>query len=320
MVKFGEMDKKQVILVLGSTGMVGSAIVRKLKEQGYSGVVESRRLTLNLLDADAVISHIRVFKPSVVFLAAAKVGGIKGNSTYPADFIVENIRIQTNVIDACRRAGIQNLFFLGSSCIYPRNCPQPIKEEYLMRGILEQTNSAYAVAKIAGIEMCRAHNRQHGTNYISVMPTNLYGYNDNYHPDNSHVIPGLIDRMHKVKEQGGRPFYFWGTGSPLREFLHADDLADCLIQLMELPGPLPDLINIGSGEEVTIKQLVHKVAAAVGWHGNIHSNNDKALDGTPRKLLNCDVLKNLLPNWKPKISLPYGLQLTYADYLKGHRS
>lgn len=314
------MDKNFPIMVLGSTGMVGSAIVRKLKEQGYTKVLVPPRLHLNLLNHDAVIQYLYYHKPEVVFLAAAKVGGIKGNSTYPADFIIENIRIQTNVIDACRRAGINRLFFLGSSCIYPRNCPQPIKEEYLMRGILEPSNSAYAVAKIAGIEMCKAHNIQHGTNYVSVMPTNLYGYNDNYHPDNSHVIPGLIDRMHKVKEQKGRPFYFWGTGSPLREFLHADDLAECLIQLMELNKPLPDLINIGSGEEISIKNLVYKVAITVGWHGNIHSNNDKALDGTPQKLLNCDLLKNLLPGWKPKISLAYGLSLTYKDYLNGHRT
>ncbi len=338
------MTPSSKIYVAGHRGLVGSAILRKLREQGFTRLITRSRAELNLLDQAAVASFFQAEKPEYVFLAAAKVGGIYANSTFPADFIHENLTIQTHVLHQSRQNGVKSLLFLGSSCIYPRLCPQPIKEEYLMTGPLEATNSAYAVAKIAGIEMCRACNRQYGTRFIPVMPTNLYGPNDNFNLETSHVLPAMIRKFHLARlavekdwegiDQDESVFgpipgdirqaiaavdppsvVLWGTGTPFREFLHVDDLADACIFLMSRPledtGSL--LVNIGTGTDLSIRDLAGEIAQVVGYSGKIVWDTTKP-DGTPRKLLDVSFLKNL--GWQPGISLREGLRRTY-DWYRG---
>lgn len=309
------MDKSSDILVLGAGGMVGSAIVRELKKQGYSNVavsIHDEWGSTDLTKMKAVNGLFARKQPEYVFLCAAKAGGIKANSEEPVDFLQINLNIQSNVIQCCYESKVKRLIFLGSSCIYPRMAPQPMKEEYLMTGELEPTNRPYAIAKIAGIELCRAYNRQHGTDFISVMPCNLYGNNDRY-TDSGHVIPMLMRKFVENDNYRKVPVSVWGTGAPKREFLHADDLARCLIQLMNCSKKLPNLINIGSNEEVTIKELAEKIATIVGCEGGIVWDESRP-DGTPRKLLDCSLLKEILPEWKPTITLEEGLKSMLEDY------
>ncbi len=296
--------------------------MRNLQSRGYDNLLTRSHAELDLTDQSAVNAFFRAKKPDYVFLAAAKVGGIHANNSYPAEFIRDNLAIQTNVIHAAYENGVKRLLFLGSSCIYPRDCPQPMKEEHLLTGPLESTNRPYAVAKIAGIEMCWSYNRQYGTRYLAVMPTNLYGPGDNYHPENSHVIPGLIRRFHEAKEHGEERVTVWGTGTPRREFLYSDDMADACIYLMSLPDERytvylteesAPLINIGSGEELTIRELAEAVARTVGFEGILEFDPDKP-DGTPRKLLDVSRLSSL--GWKPGISLEQGLRRAYRDFLE----
>lgn len=307
------------IHVAGHRGLAGSAIVRRLQATGYRNIVTRTHAELDLSDAAAVRDFFEREKPEYVFLAAAKVGGILANDTYPAQFIRDNLAIQTSVIHEAQRAGVKRLLFLGSSCIYPRACPQPMKEEYLLTGPLEPTNRPYAVAKIAGIEMCSAYNRQYGTRFLAVMPTNLYGPGDNYDLETSHVLPALIRRMHEAKARGDREVVVWGTGTPRREFLYSDDMADACIVLMRLTegdfGRLcttwPPLINIGSGEDQTIRELAGTVAGVVGFRGAVRFDPSKP-DGTPRKLL--DVSRARALGWRPAHSLREGIVLAYADF------
>ncbi len=316
------MIQSDKIYIAGHRGLVGSALIRNLQSRGYDNLLTRSHAELDLTDQSAVNAFFRSEKPDYVFLAAAKVGGIHANNSYPAEFIRDNLAIQTNVIHAAYENGVKRLLFLGSSCIYPRDCPQPMKEEHLLTGPLESTNRPYAVAKIAGIEMCWSYNRQHGTRYLAVMPTNLYGPGDNYHPENSHVIPGLIRRFHEAKERGEERVIVWGTGTPRREFLYSDDMADACIYLMSLPDERyavylteesAPLINIGSGEELTIRQLAEAVARTVGFEGILEFDPDKP-DGTPRKLLDVSRLSSL--GWKPGISLEQGLRRAYRDFLE----
>lgn len=306
------IDKQAPIFVAGHKGMVGSAIVRRLQAGGYTNILTRTRGELDLLDAQAVRRFLAETKPAYIFIAAAKVGGIHANNTYRADFLYENLAIETNLIHGAHLAGVERLMFLGSSCIYPRDCPQPIKEEYLLTGPLEQTNEAYAIAKIAGIKLCEAYNHQHGRKYVSVMPTNLYGLNDNYHPENSHVLPALIRRAHEAKERGDKELTIWGTGTPRREFLYADDLADACVYLMEqgYEGPL---VNIGTGEDLTIRELAETICEVVGYEGELVFDTSKP-DGTPRKLLDVSRLAEL--GWQSKVDLIGGLRAAYADVLK----
>lgn len=308
------MKKTSKIFVAGHGGLVGSAIVRRLKALGYSNVVTRTRKELDLADRAKVLAFFKREKPEYVFLAAAKVGGIMANKTYPADFIRENLTIETNVVDSAYRAGVKKLLFLGSSCIYPRLAPQPIKEEYLLTGELEPTNEAYAVAKIAGIIMCQSYNKQYGTDFISVMPTNLYGPNDNFDPVNSHVLPALIRRFHEAKRDGAREVVIWGTGSPKREFLHVDDLADACVFLMKNYSG-SDIVNIGTGTDLSIKSLAEKIKKITGYKGEITWDRTKP-DGTPRKLLTVRKLHAL--GWKHKIDLDAGLKKTYAWYKENY--
>ena len=296
--------------------------MRNLQSRGFDNLLTRSHAELDLTDQSAVNAFFRAEKPDYVFLAAAKVGGIHANNSYPAEFIRDNLAIQTNVIHAAYENGVKRLLFLGSSCIYPRDCPQPMKEEHLLTGPLESTNRPYAVAKISGIEMCWSYNRQYGTRYLAVMPTNLYGPGDNYHPENSHVIPGLIRRFHEAKERGEERVTVWGTGTPRREFLYSDDMADACIYLMSLPDERytvylteesAPLINIGSGEELTIRQLAEAVARTVGFDGILEFDPGKP-DGTPRKLLDVSRLSSL--GWKPGISLEQGLRRAYRDFLE----
>lgn len=306
------------ILIFGGSGLVGSAIAKNLTDKGYTNVFtpSSKHCDCgNLIEVDRAF---RFYTPDYVILAAAKVGGIKANSEQPADFIAQNLLIQNNVLmtaAGCRDKGLKRLIFLGSSCIYPKACPQPIKEEYLLTGPLEPTNQAYAIAKIAGIEMCRSFNKQYGTDFVAVMPCNLYGDNDNYHPDNSHVIPGIIHKMHLKKVKGYHTYTYWGSGNPLREFLHASDLADAAVRLMFYPDKIPHLINVGSGTEISIKNLAVKIAVNIGYKGYLKSNHENDMNGTPRKILDCTLLKSILPGWMPKVELSKGIQLAYMDYL-----
>lgn len=288
--------------------MVGSAILRRLKAEGYDNVIVRSRSELDLCDQGATSAFFVQEKFDYIFIAAAKVGGIQANNQYRADFIYQNLILEANLIEAAHRAGTQKLMFLGSSCVYPRDCPQPIREEYLLTGPLEKTNEPYAVAKIAGIKMCEAYNAQHGRQYISVMPTNLYGPNDNYDLANSHVLPALIRKAHEAKLKGDKRIVVWGTGSPRREFLHADDLADACVFLMKIgyDGPL---INIGTGEDLTIRELAELVKEVVGFRGELVFDTEKP-NGTPRKLLDISRLRNL--GWTPKISLRDGIQHAYA--------
>lgn len=305
------MERNARIFVAGHRGLVGSAIVRRLQAEGYTHVITRSRSELDLCDATAVSSFFEAEKPEYVFLAAAKVGGILANNTYPADFIRDNLLIQLNVIDSAYRNGVKKLLFLGSSCIYPKLCPQPIKEEYLLTGALEPTNDAYALAKIAGIRMCQAYNQQYGTNYISVMPTNLYGPGDNFDLKNSHVLPALMRKFHEAKLSGAPEVVVWGTGTPKREFLHVDDLADACLYLMETYSG-SEIVNIGVGEDLSIGELAVMVRDVVGYAGQIVHDTTKP-DGTPRKLLDVSRLNGL--GWKAQIGLQQGLEDTYRWYL-----
>lgn len=306
------MNKESKIYVAGHNGMVGSAIVRKLRELGYQNIITADKNRLNLLNQMRVQSFFADEMPEYVFLAAAKVGGIKANSQFKADFIYQNIMIQSNVIKSSYDFGVKKLLFLGSSCIYPKMSPQPIKEEYLLTGSLEPTNDAYAIAKIAGIKMCQSYNQQFSTNFISVMPTNLYGQNDNYDLNNSHVLPALIRKFHEAKESSRESVEIWGTGTPMREFLYVDDLADACVYLMNNYND-SEIVNIGTGEDITIKGLAYLISDIVGFKGKINFNSDMP-DGTPRKLLDVSKLKSL--GWQYKTSLTEGIKKTYADYVK----
>jgi len=304
------LEKGSRIYVAGHTGMVGSALVRGLQQQGYRNILTRTHAELDLTDQAATRQFFAEQQPEYVFLAAAKVGGIYANSTYPADFIMENMLIQCNVIQSAYENHVKKLMLLGSSCIYPKLCPQPIKEEYLLTGELEPTNQAYALAKISGIEMCRSYNLQYGTHYISVMPASLYGVNDRFDINNSHVIPSMIIKLHKAKEEK-RPFVeLWGTGTPLREFLYVDDMAEACIFLMNhYEGN--NFINIGSGEEISIRHLAETVKKVVGFQGDLIFDSTKP-DGTPRRVL--DNTKILATGWRPKVAIEDGIRKEYEYY------
>ena len=306
------MELNAKIFVAGHRGMVGSAIVRKLTELGYTNIITITRSKCNLIDQLEVDNFFNKQKPEYVFLAAAKVGGIKANNEMKGDFIYENLMIQSNIIKSSKDYNVKKLIFLGSSCIYPKMSPQPIKEEYLLTGSLEPTNDAYAIAKIAGIKMCQSFNQQYGTNFISVMPTNLYGPNDNYDLNNSHVLPAMIRKFHEGKLEGKDKVEIWGTGTPMREFLYVDDLADACIHLM-LNYNDSEVVNIGTGVDITIKDLALTIKEVVDFKGDIYFNTDMP-DGTPRKLLDVSKLKDL--GWKYKTTLREGIEKTYKDYVK----
>jgi GDP-L-fucose synthase len=305
------LEKNAKIYIAGHRGMVGSAIHRKLAKEGYTDTVTRSSKELDLRDQVAVQAFFDLEKPDYVFLAAAKVGGIVANNTYRADFLYENLAIQNNVIHQSYKHGVKKLMFLGSSCIYPKLAPQPLKEEYLLTGLLEETNEPYAIAKIAGIKMCEAYRAQYGCNFISVMPTNLYGFNDNYHPENSHVLPALIRRFHEAKINDAPQVTIWGSGSPLREFLFADDLAEACYYLMQHYDE-PSLINIGTGEDISIKDLALLIKKVIGYEGALTFDSSKP-DGTPRKLM--DVSKLHKFGWKHKVELEQGIKLAYEDFL-----
>lgn len=316
------MNLNSKIYVAGHRGLVGSALVRQLNAKGYHNLLVRTHAELDLTDQGAVRDFFAHEKPEYVFLAAAKVGGIHANNTYPAEFIHQNLAIQTNVIHESWRNGVKRLLFLGSSCIYPRDCPQPMKEEYLLTGPLESTNRPYAVAKIAGIEMCHAYNRQYGTKYIAAMPTNLYGPNDSYDLQNSHVLPALMRKMHEAKERGDKEAIVWGTGTPRREFLYSDDMADAGVFLMAsteeklaalFTSDAPPLVNIGCGEDVTIRQLAEMVARVIGFPGKLVFDTSKP-DGTPRKLLAVNRISSL--GWSASTALESGITLACRDFLK----
>ena len=307
--------KSSKIYVAGHNGMVGSSIVRALKEKGYTNILIRSRQELDLLSQQDVNNFLKAERPDYIFMAAAKVGGIFANNTYRADFIYENLVVQANIIHGAHLAGVDRLCFLGSSCIYPRDCPQPIKEEYLLAGALEPTNEPYAIAKIAGIKLCENYNRQFGCSYISVMPTNLYGPNDNYDLNNSHVLPALIRKAHEAKTRGDRNITVWGSGKPMREFLYVDDLAEACIFLMEknYSGPL---LNIGTGEDTTIERLATLIMDVVSFKGDIIFDVSKP-DGTPRKLLDVSAAGKL--GWRARTRLRDGLVKTYASFLESHQ-
>lgn len=312
------MQKKSKIYVAGHKGLVGSAIVKILNQSGFTNVIGKSHAEMDLQNQSQVLEFFEREKPEYVFLAAAKVGGIHANNTYPAEFIFSNLQIQNNIIDASYRYGIKKLCFLGSSCIYPKFAKQPMDEGQLLDGKLEPTNEPYAVAKIAGIVMCQSYNRQYGTNYISVMPTNLYGPGDNYHPENSHVLPALIRRFHEAKKQNLPEVVIWGTGKPLREFLYSEDMARACVFLMQHYDVSGDPkggehVNVGSGIEVSIKELAETVKEVVGYQGNLVLDPTKP-DGTPRKLL--DVSKLHQMGWKHQVELKEGVRLAYEDFLQ----
>ena len=305
------MNKDAKIYVAGHRGLVGSAIVRNLQNKGYTNIIYRTHKELDLINQEAVRTFFQEEKPEYVFLAAAKVGGIHANNTYPADFIYDNLMIQNNVIKAAHDFEVKKLLFLGSTCIYPKMAPQPIKEEYLLTGALEETNEAYAIAKIAGLEMCKFFKRQYGDNFISCMPTNLYGPNDNFDLKNSHVLPALIRKFHEAKVNNSEVVEVWGTGTPLREFLYVDDMADACVFLMEnYEGE--QHVNIGTGEEVSIRELAETIKKVVGFEGELVFNTDMP-DGTPRKLTTVDKLHGL--GWKPKVSLNEGIRRAYEWYM-----
>jgi GDP-L-fucose synthase len=316
------MDSNARIYVAGHRGLAGSALMRRLAREGYRKLISRSHAELELTDQAAVRRFFEKEKPEYVFVAAAKVGGILANNDYPAEFIQSNLAVQTNVIHEAWRNGAKRLLFLGSSCIYPRDCPQPIKEEYLLTGPLEFTNRAYAVAKIAGVEMCRSYNRQYGARCLAAMPTNLYGQGDNYDLAGAHVLPALLRKMHEAKARGLDRVIIWGTGKPRREFLYSDDMADACVMLMNLsddrfdevlrgPNDFP-LINVGCGEDQTIAELALAVASAVGFRGKLEFDTSKP-DGTPRKLLDVGRLKRL--GWSPRIGLAAGIAAAYGDFL-----
>lgn len=304
------MEKESRIYVAGHRGLAGSALVRKLECEGYGNLVLKTHRELDLCSQNAVEAFFDEEKPEYVFLAAARVGGIAANDTYPADFITRNLQIQTNVIANAARKNVKKLLFLGSSCIYPRDCPQPIREEYLLSGPLEPTNEAYAIAKIAGIKMCQAYRRQYGSNFISVMPTNLYGPDDNYDPESSHVIPAMIRKFHDGRESNAPFVTLWGTGTPRREFLHADDLADACVFLMNgYDGP--EIVNIGTGQDIAIMELAVMIRGIVGYTGKIEWDMTKP-DGTPRKVLDVTRMRSL--GWEGKVPLEEGIRRTYRAF------
>lgn len=322
------MDKNAKIYVAGHRGLVGSALMRQLQAQGYANIAFRTHAELDLTNQQAVAEFFKAEKPEYVFLAAAKVGGIHANNTYPAEFIHENLSIQNNVIHQSYLNGVKRLLFLGSSCIYPKDCPQPIKEEYLLSGPLEPTNRPYALAKIAGIEMCWSYNRQYGTKYLAVMPTNLYGPGDNYHPENSHVIPALMRKFHEAKINKLPTVTVWGTGKPRREFLYSDDMARGCVFLMNLAenvflpllgsnrnDGLPPLLNLGSGRDLTIAELATLVKEVVGFKGEIAFDVNKP-DGTMKKLMDINLINKL--GWYPDASLHDGLKLSYNDFISNH--
>ena len=304
------MEKDSKIYVAGHNGLVGSAIVRALKKDGFENLILRSHKELDLLDQQKVKEFFEKEKPEYVFLCAAKVGGIMANKTYPANFIMENLQIETNIIDSAYKNKITKLLFLGSSCIYPRECPQPIKEEYLLTGPLEETNKAYALAKIAGIIASQSMNTQYGTNFISVMPTNLYGINDNFDLESSHVLPAMIRKFHDAKERKDKSVTLWGDGSPMREFLYVEDLAEACVFLMQNYDK-SEIVNIGTGEDVTIKELANTVKNCVGFEGEVVWDKAKP-NGTPRKLL--DVSRLHLLGWKHKTDLAEGIRKTYEWY------
>lgn len=310
------MKKHERIFVAGHRGLVGSAIVRNLRSKGYHQLVTRTSTELDLRDKQAVDRFFKREEIDVVFLAAAKVGGIVANNEYPADFIRDNLLIQTNVITAAYEAGIRHLLFLGSTCIYPKYAPQPMKEEHLLTGELEKTNEPYAIAKIAGIKMCQSYNRQYGTRYVSVMPTNLYGSNDNFDLETSHVLPALLRKCHEAKIANSPSIEVWGTGKPKREFLYSDDLADACVYLMEKYDG-NEIINIGVGEDISIAELVEKVKEVVGYEGKVIYNSEKP-DGTPRKLV--DVTRLHSTGWRASTTLEEGLQKTYEWYLENYET
>ena len=318
------ISRESRVFVAGHQGLVGSAVVRCLKRCGFSNLLVRKRSELDLTNQLAVKEFFAECQPEAVILCAAKVGGIVANQQLPADFIGQNLLIQSNVISTACETGIESLIFLGSSCIYPKDCPQPIKEEYLLTGPLEPTNRPYAVAKISGIEQCWASNRQHGTRYIALMPCNLYGRNDNYHPKYSHVIPGLIRRFHEAMILEKDDVMLWGTGTPLREFLFCDDLAEACIHLLTqndthiqgiVQNNAPPLINIGSEQEISIANLASIIADIVGFQGSISWNPEQP-DGTPRKMMSTKLINEL--GWQPKTSLRDGLRIAYQDFLEHH--
>lgn len=318
------MKKNAKVYIAGHNGLVGSALLRQLNAQGYANIVTRSHAELDLTNQQSVVDFLKSEKPEYVILAAAKVGGIHANNTYPAEFIHENLAIQTNVIHQSYLTGVKRLLFLGSSCIYPSDCPQPIKEEYLLTGQLESTNRPYALAKIAGIEMCWSYNRQYGTQYLAVMPTNLYGAGDNYHLENSHVIPALIRKFHEAKINKQSAVTLWGTGAPKREFLYSDDMAEACVFLMNLTDDafkallasdrnngLPPMLNIGSNRDLTIYELASLVKDIVGFNGDITFDATKP-DGTTRKWMDSGRLNRL--GWQPKVDLTTGLALSYSDF------
>ncbi|MBU2520755.1 MAG: GDP-L-fucose synthase [Proteobacteria bacterium] len=306
------MEKDSKIYIAGHRGLVGSAIMRRLKAEGYKNFITRTHAELDLTRQEKVEEFFREERPDYVFLAAARVGGIYANNIFPAEFIYSNLAIQTNIIHASYLFGVKKMLFLGSSCIYPKNCPQPMKEEYLLGGHLEPTNEPYAVAKIAGIKMCQAYNRQYGTNFLSVMPTNLYGPNDNFDLKTSHVLPALIRKFHEAKIKSLSEVEIWGTGSPMREFLHVDDLADACLFLMKNYNK-SEIINIGAGKDLTIKELAEIIACIVKFEGRLVFNSIKP-DGMPKKLLDVSRLHSL--GWMAKIGLEQGIAKTYKWYVE----
>ena len=315
------MDKESKIYVAGHRGMVGSAICRQLEQQGYKNIVTKTHGELDLCNQQAVHDFMQYEKPDYVILAAAKVGGIFANNEYPAEFIYQNLMIESNVIHQAYKAGVEKLLFLGSSCIYPKSVEQPMREEALLTGTLEATNEPYAIAKIAGIKLCESYNRQYGTDYRSVMPTNLYGLGDNFHPENSHVIPALMRRIHEAKINNEKEVVVWGSGKPMREFLYVDDMASASLHVLKLDDemyqqhtqPMLSHINVGSGVDCTIRELAETIKKIVGYQGNLVFDSGKP-DGTLRKLMNIDRLSQL--GWQPTISLEKGLMITYSWFEK----
>src|SRR6202048_4103981 len=318
------MSKDNTIFVAGHGGMVGSAIVRKLKDRGYTNIVTRTRSEVDLVQQAAVREFFLKERIDQVYMAAAKVGGILANNTYPAEYIYQNLMIEANVIHEAWQAGVKKLLFLGSSCIYPRLAPQPMAEDALLTGLLEPTNEPYAIAKIAGVKLCESYNRQYGTDYRSVMPTNLYGPGDNYHSENSHVIPGLIRRFHEAKQRSAAEVLIWGTGTPMREFLYVDDMAEACVHVMELDSdtygrstePMLSHVNIGTGEDLSIRDLATTIGQIVGYQGRIAFDTTKP-DGTPRKLMDVGRLHSL--GWRAQVALRDGLALAYADFLASMR-
>ncbi len=309
-------DKNSKVLILGARGMVGSAIKRLLDAQGFENILCPKSADLDLTNQAQTIDYFKKNRPEYVFMAAAKVGGIHANNTYRADFIMNNILIAANVTKACHDFKVKRLQFLGSSCIYPKLCPQPIKEEYLLTGELEQTNEPYAIAKIAGLKMAENYKKQYGDDFHSLMPTNLYGLGDNYHPENSHVIPALIRRMHETIEKKLSTFTVWGSGTPKREFLNVDDLARACVHVMSMPEIKFDWVNVGSGNDLTIRELAELIGKIMGFKGEFIFDQSKP-DGTPRKLLDISKIKSL--GWSPSISLEDGLRLAIEDFQTNHQ-